>query len=140
MSRDHAPSMCLLHGAFHTMAPDCWRLAADWYFRHADLDDDTGRAIYQAAVEAHMLDQLRHDRTLPESENPTTVDPTTCPTPGCTFPKKASQYLCPGCWYTLQPAARRALSRRDDLAVRRLAELREQLRQDTALRQVVITP
>lgn len=66
--------------------------------------------------------------------------PTTCPTPGCTSRKNPKHYLCPGCWFTLKPAARRALNRRDNAAFRRLAELREQLRQDTPLREIVITP
>jgi hypothetical protein len=140
MIRDDAPAMCLLHGDFHPMRAACWSTAADWHQAHPDLDDETRRATYQAAAEAHALDQLRHDRTLPECEDPDTVDPRTCPTPTCTFPKKAGDYLCRGCWYTLTSAARRALSRRDDLAVRRLSELRDQLSKDVPLRQMVITP
>lgn len=81
-----------------------------------------------------------HPPLIPDEETSLPPSPTTCPAPGCTSRKKAAHYLCQGCWFTLKPAARRALSRRDNAAFRRLSELREQLRQDTPLYEVVITP
>jgi hypothetical protein len=59
--------------------------------------------------------------------------------PACSGTKPAGKYLCHGCWYTLRPPVRAALSRRDDLAVRRLSDLLEQLRNGVALHQIQIT-
>ena len=47
--------------------------------------------------------------------------------PACHEAKRANVYICGGCWATLQPAARRALNRRDDRALQRLRELLDQL-------------
>lgn len=44
--------------------------------------------------------------------------------------KKANKYLCATCWFGLSVVARRALRKRDHLAVRRLAELCDQLNND----------
>lgn len=62
------------------------------------------------------------------------------PCPACKGAKVPRQYLCSGCWFTLVPAARRALDRRDDHAVRRLSQLLEQLRAGTPLHRIEITP
>ncbi|MGH3382671.1 MAG: hypothetical protein ACRDP6_48880 [Actinoallomurus sp.] len=59
--------------------------------------------------------------------------------PACQGPKPARLYLCRGCWFTLQPRARAALNRRDDLAVTRLRELYDQIQRGIPLREVVIT-
>jgi hypothetical protein len=64
---------------------------------------------------------------------------TECPTPGCTSPKEPRQYLCRGCWFTLQPAARTALNRRDALSSQRLRELYRQLQDGVALHLIEIT-
>lgn len=52
--------------------------------------------------------------------------------------KEAYEYLCRGCWYTLQPSTRTALSRRDALAAARLAELRYQISVGTRLADIRI--
>lgn len=63
----------------------------------------------------------------------------TCP--ACKGPKAPRQYLCSGCWWTLVPAARRALNRRDGMpAARRLGALLEQLKAGTPLHRIEITP
>ncbi len=62
---------------------------------------------------------------------------TTCP--ACQQTKTPRQYLCRGCWFTLQPATRTALNKRDDLAMRRLSDLYEALRQGTALHLIEIS-
>lgn len=63
-------------------------------------------------------------------------DPTTCPVDG--KPKLARQYVCRGCWATLQPQARTRLNRRDDGAFRRLAILNEQIDRGVPLREITI--
>jgi len=60
------------------------------------------------------------------------------PCPACEGEKHDRQYLCRGCWWELPPAARRALNRRDNLAVRRLASLREQLNNGVPLAEISI--
>jgi len=65
------------------------------------------------------------------------MNPPKCPADGAAKP--ARMYLCPGCWYTLQPRARAALNRRDDLAVVRLRELYEQIQQGVPLREIEVT-
>jgi len=65
--------------------------------------------------------------------------PTTCPVPGCDEAKAPRQYLCPGCWVTLTPATRTALNKHDGIAMRRLSDLYEALRQGTALHQIEIS-
>lgn len=67
------------------------------------------------------------------------LNPPACPTPDCQKPKAAAQYLCRGCWFTLQPAARTALNRRDSLASQRLRELYRQLQAGVALHLIQIT-
>jgi len=62
------------------------------------------------------------------------------PVQDCTATKRAHQYLCRGCWATLHPRTRTALSRHDDLAVRRLSQLLEQLRAGVALHKIEVTP
>lgn len=52
------PTMCLHHGDFHIMSPDCWGAALDWQLAHPHLDGPEGRDAYQAAVERKMLDDL----------------------------------------------------------------------------------
>ena len=64
---------------------------------------------------------------------------TTCPTPGCGEAKTARTYLCRGCWYTLPPAARTALTKRDGLAMRRLSDLLDQVRDGAPLHQVEVS-
>lgn len=54
----HQPTMCLLHGDYHAMIPDCWGAALDWQLAHPHLDGPEGRDAYQAAVERRMLDLL----------------------------------------------------------------------------------
>lgn len=58
----------------------------------------------------------------------------------CPQPRAPRAYLCPGCWWTLQPATRRALNRRDDRAGVRLLELRRQLTDGVRLADVTVTP
>lgn len=60
--------------------------------------------------------------------------------PACQGPKRAQLYVCPGCWATLQPAARRALNRRDADAAARLIELHRQLHRGVPLHKIAITP
>jgi hypothetical protein len=55
-------------------------------------------------------------------------------------PRNAGQYLCCGCWFTLTPAARRALYKRDALAGQRLRELHQQLGRGVPLGEVSVTP
>lgn len=62
----------------------------------------------------------------------------TCP--ACKGPKAPRQYLCSGCWFTLVPAARRALNQRGDHAAGRLSQLLDQLRAGTPLHRIEITP
>ncbi len=59
--------------------------------------------------------------------------------PACKEAKAPRQYLCRGCWFTLQPATRTALNKRDGNAMRRLSDLYEALRQGTALHQIEVT-
>jgi hypothetical protein len=61
----------------------------------------------------------------------------TCP--NCARPKKPTYYLCARCWYTLPPAARRALWRADALAADRLGELHRQIQDGIPLAEVAIT-
>lgn len=68
----------------------------------------------------------------------TATDHTICP--GCKARKPGNRYVCDGCWATLPRATRTALSRRDALAVQRLAELYAELRAGTPLRRVQVTP
>lgn len=63
-------------------------------------------------------------------------DPTTCPVDG--KPKLPAQYVCRGCWWTLQPQARNRLNRKDDDAFRRLAILHEQLGDGVPLNKITI--
>lgn len=63
------------------------------------------------------------------------------PCPSCGAHKHPGHYLCNGCWFTLLPAARRALRRADGIAAaRRLGELLDQLKADVPLHKVAITP
>jgi hypothetical protein len=59
--------------------------------------------------------------------------------PACGGDKPAPLYLDRGCWFTLQPAARTALNRRDALASQRLRELYRQLQDGVALHLIEIT-
>lgn len=61
------------------------------------------------------------------------------PCPSCKAEKLGRHYLCESCWWTLPSQARGPLLRKDDLAVRRLAELLDQLKAGTALHKIVIT-
>lgn len=65
--------------------------------------------------------------------------PTTCPVPGCDEAKATRMYLCRGCWFTLRPATRTALNKHDGIAMRRLSDLHEALRQGTALHLIEIS-
>lgn len=62
------------------------------------------------------------------------------PCPSCRGHRGRGKYLCRSCWEQLTPAARRALRRRDDLAVRRLKELVDQLVEERPLDRIEITP
>jgi hypothetical protein len=53
-----APTMCLLHGDFHTMGQDCWSVTIDFHFDHQDVPEQEARNCYLAAVERKMLDNL----------------------------------------------------------------------------------
>lgn len=59
--------------------------------------------------------------------------------PACRGRKTARMYLCQGCWFTLQPGARRALNQRGAVAVDRLTQLLDQIRAGVALREIEIT-
>lgn len=59
--------------------------------------------------------------------------------PACSKAKAPRMYLCRGCWFTLQPTARRALNQRGPVAVARLAELLKQIRAGVALHEIGIT-
>jgi hypothetical protein len=52
------PTMCLLHGDFHTMEQACWAATLDWQFTHTHLEGQEARDAYLAAVERQMLDNL----------------------------------------------------------------------------------
>jgi hypothetical protein len=79
--------------------------------------------------------------TLHDTASPVGTTPAGArPCPACSGLKAARQYLCRGCWFTLQSAARRALNKHDGLAARRLSELLEQLRNDMPLHLIVVTP
>lgn len=65
---------------------------------------------------------------------------TTTKCPACQGPKPARMYLDRGCWFTLQPAARRALNRHDAKAATRLGELYRQIQDDVPLHEIAITP
>jgi hypothetical protein len=52
------PTMCLLHGDFHTMEQACWSTTLDWQFTHTHLEGQDARDAYLAAVERQMLDNL----------------------------------------------------------------------------------
>jgi hypothetical protein len=59
---DTQPTMCLLHGDFHTMGQDCWAAALDWQFAHPHLEGQQARDAYLAEVERQMLDNLVRSR------------------------------------------------------------------------------
>lgn len=50
---------CLLHADFHVMTPECWTATLLWMGTHEDMADDERRAVYQAAVEQAMLQEIR---------------------------------------------------------------------------------
>ncbi|MGW1324810.1 hypothetical protein ACWD64_19985 [Streptomyces antibioticus] len=58
----------------------------------------------------------------------------------CDQSRDAGRYLCRTCWWTLPAAARASLSRRDRNALARLRQLVDQLRADTPLNRIEITP
>lgn len=66
------------------------------------------------------------------------MNPPKCPVDSAAKP--ARMYLCRGCWYTLRPAARRALNKRDMHATNRLRELYRQIHDDVPLHEIAITP
>ncbi|GAA4663061.1 hypothetical protein [Streptomyces youssoufiensis] len=53
--------------------------------------------------------------------------PTYLPCPACRGERRSGHYLCRACWAALPRAARRALARRDHLAMNRLRHLHDQL-------------
>lgn len=60
--------------------------------------------------------------------------------PSCKGAKTERMYLCSGCWFALTGPARRALTKHDGMpAVRRVGELRQQLRDDVPLHEIVIS-
>jgi hypothetical protein len=60
--------------------------------------------------------------------------------PACGAPKASGQYLCRGCWFSLDASARRALWRKDGLALKRLGELFEQIKAGVALPDIRVSP
>lgn len=66
-------------------------------------------------------------------------DPTAHICRGCGGHRNRGQYLCRPCWWTLPDAARTALNKKDQRAVRRLADLHVQLRQGVPLNEIEIT-
>lgn len=73
----------------------------------------------------------------PEPDQPR-EDPLHCL--ACGRPKTPRKYLCDGCWFTLPPATRKRLDKRDDViaAARRLGELRRQIRAKVALHMIEV--
>jgi hypothetical protein len=67
------------------------------------------------------------------------LNPPACPNPACQKPKRASDYMCRDCWFTLSRAARILLLRRDAKASERLRELYRQLQDGVALHLIQIT-
>jgi hypothetical protein len=61
----------------------------------------------------------------------------TCP--ACKALRAPKQYLCEGCWFTLQPGTRSALTRSDNRAAWRLIELNRQLHDDVPLDKIQVT-
>ncbi|WP_119728359.1 hypothetical protein [Thermomonospora amylolytica] len=99
--------------------------------------DDTDRAMLGEIVAAA---QRRHEQE--QEQQPVTVEQAarTCPRPGCGRRKAAGHYLCTGCWWRLPRHARLALSRKDERAVRRLADLLDQIRMGVPLHKVRVQP
>lgn len=58
----------------------------------------------------------------------------------CDQPRQAGKYLCLSCWTTLPARAQASLKRRDRLAVARLRELVDQIRNGTPLAQIEVAP
>ncbi|MDX5570815.1 hypothetical protein PYK79_56410 [Streptomyces sp. ID05-04B] len=58
----------------------------------------------------------------------------------CDHPREAGHYLCRTCWRALPARARASLTRRDRLALPRLRELIDQLRDGTPLDKIEVTP
>ncbi|GAA3223093.1 hypothetical protein [Actinocorallia longicatena] len=67
--------------------------------------------------------------------NPSTPPPCS----SCGKPKPVGAYLCRECWWTLPARTRSRLNRRDDLAMRRLADLHAALQKGTALHKIQVT-
>lgn len=76
--------------------------------------------------------------TITLDQDPPPEDPLHCL--ACGHPKRAKDYLCPGCWATLQPRTRTRLRKAGDLsaAARRLASMRAQIRDGVPLNQITV--
>ena len=60
--------------------------------------------------------------------------------PACrTAARRPGQYLCPDCWSALSARARRSLSRRDRLALKRLRELHAEIEAAVPLPDIEVT-
>lgn len=60
--------------------------------------------------------------------------------PSCRLPRQAGHYLCRACWSALPSRARASLNRRDRLALTRLRELIDQIRDGVPLTEIEVTP
>lgn len=58
----------------------------------------------------------------------------------CDQPRRAGHYMCGSCWRALPAAARAALNKKDNLALERLRELLDQLRDGRTLAEIQVTP
>lgn len=66
------------------------------------------------------------------------MNPTPCP--NCGAERRRNQYLCTSCWDQLRVWVKSALRKKDDLALRRLRELYDQIANDRPLNEIEVTP
>lgn len=66
------------------------------------------------------------------------MNPTPCPC--CGAVRRRNQYLCTSCWDQLRAWVKNALRKKDDLALRRLRELYDQIASDRPLNEIEVTP
>lgn len=61
------------------------------------------------------------------------------PCPNCGAARRRRQYLCTSCWDQLRVWVKNALNKKDDLAMQRLQELYDQVRDGRPLNEIEVT-
>lgn len=58
----------------------------------------------------------------------------------CGGNRRKGQYVCTSCWDQLRVWVKNALKKNDDLSVKRVGELYEQIKDGTPLNEIEVTP